>query len=77
MEEDHSHTGPRPRDNTARDDQLRRQIDGATPSLGLLGLIAGVLVALALLVYFFSPPAGDTGNVASRDTPAPSTPSNR
>jgi hypothetical protein len=76
MDHDHVNQG-RSGDEPKRDHQLRHELDQATPSLGLFGLIVGVLLLIAVGVFFFAPPVGDNASVASRDTveaPAPSTP---
>jgi hypothetical protein len=63
-----------------RPDQLRRDLDEATPSAGSAGLIIGAAILFILGVVYFAPPAGDRTNVAVGDsveapaTPAPSNP---
>jgi hypothetical protein len=57
-----------------RDNQLRRELDAATPSLGPAGLIIAAAIVVILAVVYFGPPASNTTNVASRDAmeaPAP------
>jgi hypothetical protein len=69
----------RPRDELAHDNQLRRELDAATPSIGAAGLIIGAVIVFILGVVYFSPPAGDRTHVASGGTveaPATTAPSN-
>jgi hypothetical protein len=67
-----------PREQVERDNQLRRELDEATPSTGSAGLIIGAVILIILGVVFFGSPGGNNAtSVASRDTvqpPAPTTP---
>lgn len=56
------------RDELARDNQLRRELDQATPSIGSTGLIIGAAILLILGIVFFGPPAGERTNVVSGDS---------
>ena len=54
------------RDDLSRDNQLRRQLDEATPSMGLAGVMMLAILVILGAVYL-SPPASDTTSVAMRD----------
>jgi hypothetical protein len=76
MDPDHVHL---PHDELARDNQWRRELDEATPSIGSAGLIIGAVILFILGVVYFGPPAGDRTHVASGDAveaPATTAPSN-
>jgi len=66
------------RDDLSRDNQLRRQLDEATPSLGFAGLMILAVILVILGVLYLGPPASDTTSIAMRDaateTPALVTP---
>ena len=65
------------RDELKRDNQLRRELDEATPSVGSAVLFIGAVALLILGVVFFGSPTGnDTTNVATNraiEAPAPVT----
>ncbi len=66
-------------DDLSRDNQLRRQLDEATPSIGLPGLMILAAVLVILGAVYFGPPASNTTSVATRDAieiPAPVPPTN-
>jgi hypothetical protein len=69
-----------PGDDQYRYDQVRRELDGATPSVGSAGFLIGAVILIILALVLFGPPFGDNAtNVASRNTiqtPAPTTPPN-
>ena len=68
------------RDDLSRDNQLRRQLDEATPSFGFAGVMLLAVILVILGAVYFGPPASDPTSVAMRDateTPAPVTPTNR
>jgi hypothetical protein len=57
-----------------RDNQLRRELDAATPSIGPAGLIIAAAILVILAIVYFGPSVSNTTNVASRDAteaPAP------
>ena len=55
------------RDDLSRDNQLRRQLDEATPSIGLAGVMILAVILVILGVVYFSLPASNTTSVATRD----------
>jgi len=55
------------RDELARDQQVQRDLDEATPSMGSAGLIIGAVILIILGVVYFGPSAGTNTNVASGD----------
>ena len=54
------------RDELSRDNQLRRELDEATPSIGAASLVVGGLILLILGVVYLGPPASDTTTVETR-----------
>lgn len=67
----------RRRADLARENQLRRELDEASPSLGSAGLIIAGIILVILGVVFFGPPVGERTDVASRapvETTAPASP---
>jgi hypothetical protein len=57
-----------------RDNQLRRELDAAAPSIGPAGLIITAAIVIILAVVYFGPSLSNTTYVASRDAmeaPAP------
>jgi hypothetical protein len=66
-------------DDLSRDSQLRRQLDEATPSIGLAGFMMLAVILVILGAVYFGPPASNTTSVATRDVieiPAPVPPTN-
>ena len=66
-------------DDLSRDNQLRRQLDEATPSIGLAGFMMLAVILVILGAVYFGPPASNTTSVATRDVieiPAPVPPTN-
>ena len=62
------------RDDLSRDNQLRRQLDEATPSIGLAGVMILAVILVILGAVYFGLPASNTNSVATRDAieiPAP------
>ena len=67
------------RDDLSRDNQLRRQLDEATPSIGLAGVMILAVILAILGAVYFGLPASNTTSVATRDAieiPAPVPPTN-
>ena len=65
------------RDELSRDNQLRRELDEATPSIGAASLMIGALILILLASVYVSPPTNNTTNIAAGDameTPAPTNP---
>jgi hypothetical protein len=66
-------------DDLSRDHQLQRQLDEATPSIGLAGVMILAVILVILGAVYFGPPASNTTSVATRDAieiPAPVPPTN-
>jgi hypothetical protein len=67
------------RDDPSRGNQLQRQLDEATPSIGLAGIMMLAVILVILGAVYFGPPVSNTTSVATRDAieiPAPVPPTN-